>query len=99
MVNYCCVFCCDNNSRDKPKMNFFSVPSDPSRQISWLPLIGRKEWMLVEPNVIARKRICSAHFSPAMISGSRLKKEAIPDIFEDGRGFRGTMNLFDFTTV
>lgn len=59
------------------------------RQIIWLPKIGRSEWILQPPEVVAKKRVCSKHFSKEMISGTKLKKTAFPDIFEEGIGEKG----------
>lgn len=59
--------------------------------MDWLRLIGREEWIFNKPKSLtsASKRVCSAHFSPNLISGIRLKKQAVPDRFDRGVGFRG----------
>lgn len=59
----------------------------------WLPKIGRSEWILQPPEVVARKRVCSKHFSKEMISGTKLKKTAFPDIFEEGIGEKGIYEI------
>ncbi|CAH1104218.1 unnamed protein product [Psylliodes chrysocephalus] len=89
MVNYCFVFNCKNNTKNSKRLSFFSIPSDTKSQMIWLPLIGREEWILRDPKAVTSKRVCSVHFSPNLISGIRLKKNAVPDIFDDGVGFRG----------
>ncbi|KAF5275280.1 hypothetical protein FQR65_LT16762 [Abscondita terminalis] len=54
--------------------------------------MGLNELILKEAEVVARVRVCSNHFSPGMrtsVAGSKFKKGAEPDLFNDGVGYKG----------
>lgn len=95
---YCVAFNCKNgsskNQSKAEKVGFFSFPAkNPLRQ-AWVDKVKRKDW-----NPSKRSKLCSAHFeaccfvqNPGVLKSLgwrptrlRLKKDAIPTIFDYSR--------------
>ncbi|OWR47133.1 sequestosome-1 [Danaus plexippus plexippus] len=79
MVNYCCVLGCGRNSRTNKRLNFYTLPKTERRQIKWLKLAGREEWLNQDMEKLRRKlRFCSRHFLPNHIKIKHLSEDALP---------------------
>nr|XP_050042609.1 THAP domain-containing protein 1-like [Dermacentor andersoni] len=83
---YCCVPRCKSSSKQRtPGISFHEIPSDPELCAKWLKVISRENWV---PNTTSCcSTVCSRHFSSSDFKEGceirKLKKDAIPSIFEE----------------
>ncbi|KAH7984635.1 hypothetical protein HPB52_023305 [Rhipicephalus sanguineus] len=85
-VPYRCVPRCKSSSKQRmPGISFHEIPSDPELRAKWLNVISRDDWT---PDTTSRySTVCSRHFGSSDFKEGckirKLKKDAVPSIFEE----------------